>query len=97
MSARMKELRDRLTGDSFGRYYSLRVMQDGQKHWLRLYANGFEVTITGALVLTDKDDKPYRAFAPGMWEEICTVSCLDGSEMYEDRDCVEAHNPHNSK
>jgi hypothetical protein len=83
-----EDMRDRLTGESFGLYFLVRCSRDKTPHQIYLYASRFEVT-DGDLVLFSKDDKTYRAFSRGNWQEIASASCMDGSEMYEEHDYVE--------
>jgi len=77
-------------GDAFGTHYRVDCMQTGRKRQLHLYASRFEVR-DGHLILF-KDEHPYRAFAPGHWQQIASISCLDGLEMYQEQDLVENPN-----
>jgi DNA-directed RNA polymerase alpha subunit len=77
-------------GHAFGTHYRIDCLQTGRKRQLHLYASRFEVR-DGHLILF-KDEQPYRAFAPGNWQQIASISCLDGSEMYQKQDLVENPN-----
>ena len=83
---KVTNLRDSITGESFGYRYKVRILEKKRIHELHLYASRFEVTAMNTLVLFDKDGQPYRSFAPGSWQEIATISCFDGSEMFEEDD-----------
>jgi hypothetical protein len=78
--------RSGITGQSFGKYWRVDCKIQEQRHEVHLYADRFAIE-AGQLVLY-KGDEPYRAFAPGTWEQVVAISCFNGTEMYEDRDFV---------
>jgi len=80
------DLRSEITGESFGKYYRVDCKIHDEPHQLHLYADRFAIE-SGQLVLFKGDD-PYRAFAPGTWGHVAAISCLSGTEMYEDHDFV---------
>ena len=92
----IKDLRsgDGCTGQEFGLYFKIRTLvpaldKPGKKeaHEIHVYASTFEIA-EGHLLLYDKNNIIYRAFAPGTWAEIASISCMNGNEMFEDRDWV---------
>jgi hypothetical protein len=82
----MKNLRYGLTGEAFGLYFKVTCLQHGIVHELQLYADKF--TVDAGMLLLYRGELPYRAFAPGQWLEISSISIMDGSEMWEDADYV---------
>ena len=80
-------LRTDCTGEPFGNYYKIRCLINGERHELQVFATSIKLE-NGDLVLY-KEAEPYRAFAKGQWQDFSSISCLDGSEIYEDRDYVE--------
>jgi hypothetical protein len=79
--------RSGITGESFGRYWRVDCKIQDEEHELHLYADRFAIE-SGMLVLY-KGGEPYRAFAPGAWEQVAAISCLNGTEMYEDHDFIQ--------
>ena len=81
------DLRTGITGESFGKYWRLDCKIQGEEHELHLYADRF--AIESGILLLYKGDEPYRAFAPGAWDQVAALSILSGTEMYEAHDFVE--------
>jgi hypothetical protein len=84
----LKNLRTGLRGEAFGLYFRVACLQNNIRHELQLYATKFMID-SGVLILYDAQERPYRAFAPGLWQEITSISIINGDEMWEDKDFVE--------
>lgn len=76
------------TGNNYGgkQYFGIRILRQGKPRRLYVYAD--EISIEDGNLLLLRNDKEYRAFAPGVWLDVFAADEWDGNELGEvhDRD-----------